>query len=436
MTADQALGALIRRLARCTPAEQTMVIASLSETDQRALAENWPSQALDGQEEPDTDWRTWLIMAGRGFGKTRTGAEWVLAQARAHPKSRIALVGATLDEVAKVMVEGESGILACARLHETLVWRASTGKLRLPGDGIGIAYSGATPGRLRGPQHHFAWADELAKWARPEETWANLQLGLRLGHRSRAVVTTTPAPIALLRRLLADPAVEKSGGRTFDNPHLPPAFIAAMTAAYGGTRLGRQELCGEMLGQAEGALWTRDTIEQCRCAMPPRDALQRVVVAVDPPASESGACGIVVCGKLSDGRAVVLADCSVGGLRPQGWARRVAAAVEAWAADRVIAEANNGGEMVDDVLRAVDAVLPLRLVHAARGKGARAEPVAALFEGRRCLFAGAFPELEDELTSLTAQGPLGRSPDRADAMVWAMTELVLRAAAEPRIRGM
>jgi phage terminase large subunit-like protein len=410
------------------------VLAALSETDRRAIAEHWVP--LPGQEEPAGDWRTWLVMAGRGFGKTRTGAEWVLAQARAHPNSRIALVGATLDEVAKVMVEGESGILACARLHEQLVWRASIGKLRLPGDGLAIAYSGATPGRLRGPQHHFAWADEIAKWARPEETWNNLQLGLRLGERPRAIVTTTPAPFALLRQFLADDAVEKSGGRTFDNPHLPSAFVEAVAAAYGGTRLGRQELGDEMLGEAEGALWTRETIEQCRRAMPARDALRRVIVAVDPPASESGACGIVVCGRLGDGRAVVLADCSAGGLRPQGWARRVAAAAEAWAADRVIAEANNGGEMVEDVLRTVDARLPVRLVHAARGKGARAEPVAALFEGRRCLFAGAFPDLEDELTSLTAQGPLGRSPDRADAMVWALTELVLRVPAEPRVRGL
>jgi phage terminase large subunit-like protein len=210
-----------------------------------------------------------------------------------------------------------------------------------------------------------------------------------------------------------------------------------MIDAYGGTRLGRQELDGELLGEAEGALWTRAMIDACRCPMPRRAELGRVIVAVDPPASATGdACGIIVCGRLSDGRAAVLADCTAGGLRPQGWAQRVVSAARAWDADRVIAEANNGGEMVEEVLRAVDAVLPLRLVHASRAKGARAEPVAALFEARRCLFAGAFPELEDELTRITADGHSGNSPDRADAMVWALTELVLRAPAEPRVRRM
>jgi phage terminase large subunit-like protein len=210
-----------------------------------------------------------------------------------------------------------------------------------------------------------------------------------------------------------------------------------MNATYGGTRLARQELGGELLGEAEGALWTRAMIEACRCAMPHRGELERVIVAVDPPASAGGdACGIVVCGTLGDGRGVVLADLSAGGLRPQRWARRVAQAAKGWTADRVIAEANNGGEMVEDVLRTVEAGLPVRLVHAARGKGARAEPVAALFEARRCLFAGSFPELEDELAAMTADGRRGPSPDRADAMVWAMTELILRAPAAPRVRSL
>jgi phage terminase large subunit-like protein len=426
---------LVLALARASPEQRQALFASLSETDRRAIAELWI--ALSGQEEPPGDWRLWLVMAGRGFGKTRTGAEWVLAQARATPQARIALVGGTIDEVGKVMVEGESGILASARLHERLSWRPTIGKLKLPNDGLAIAYSGANPGRLRGPQHHFAWADEIAKWARAEETWNNLQLGLRLGALPRAVVTTTPGTEPLLRRLLGEAATRTSGGRTADNPYLPQAFVDAVTAAYGGTRLGRQELDGELLGEADGALWTRDMIEACRCPMPARDALKRVVVAVDPPATAAGdACGIVVCAMLADGRGVVLADCSAAGLSPRGWARRVAATARAWDADRVIAEANNGGEMVEEVLRASDSGLPVRLVHAARGKGARAEPVALLFEARRCLFAGAFPELEDELTAITADGHAGRSPDRADAMVWALTELVLRAPAEPRVRAM
>jgi len=434
MTSDESLGRLIRLLARCAPAEQAEVFKSLSETDCRAIAENWPSQAHSGQYEPPGQWRTWLLMAGRGFGKTRCGAEWVLARARAQPKVRIALVGGSIDEVAKVMVEGDSGLLASARAHERLTWRSSTGKLKLPNDGLAIAYSGANPGRLRGPQHHFAWADELAKWARAEETWDNLQLGLRLSDGARALVTTTPAATPLVRRLAAAPDIARSRGRTADNLHLPHSFVDAVTAAYGGTRLGRQELDGELLGEAEGALWTRDMIEACRCPMPERGALKRVIVAVDPPATAAGdACGIVVCATLADGRGVVLADCSAAGLSPRGWARRVAATARSWDADRVIAEANNGGEMVEEVLRASDAGLPVRLVHAARGKGARAEPVALLFEAGRCLFAGAFPELEDELTAITADGHGSHSPDRADAMVWAMTVLGETRSGVPRV---
>jgi len=429
---------LLAVLARQLPEERARFLASLSATELRALAEDWLSQALPGQTEPAGDWRTWVLMAGRGFGKTRAGAEWVLARARAFPNTRIALVGGSLDEVAKVMVEGESGLIACARANEKLSWRPTTGKLRLPGGAIALAYSGASPGRLRGPQHQFAWADELAKWARPEETWNNLQLGLRLGGLQQAVVTTTPQQVAALGQILNAPGTVLGGGRTVDNFYLPDSFISAMLDAYGGTRLGRQELDGELLGEADGALWTRAMIEACRCAMPERRALGRVVVAVDPPASAGGdACGIIVCSRMQDGRGIVLADCSIAGERPQGWARRVAAAAEAWAADRVIAEANNGGEMVEDVLRSVSPGLPVKLVHAGRGKGARAEPVAVLFEAKRCLFAGTFPELEDQLTALTADGFTGGgSPDRADAMVWALTELVVRAPALPRVRGL
>ena len=426
---------LLTVLAAQAPEARAKVLDSLSATDRRALAEDWHSQALPGQIEPEREWRTWLIMAGRGFGKTRTGAEWVLAKARANPGARIALIGASLDEVVKVMVEGESGLIACARAHEKLRWHPSSGKLRLPGGAMAIAYSGASPAALRGPQHQFAWADEIAKWARPQEAWDNLQLGLRLGDRQQAVVTTTPGPIALLRRLIEHPETRTSGGRTFDNPFLPSAFVAAMEADYGGTRLGRQELDGELLAEAEGALWTRDLIEARRCAVPEQSALGRLIVAVDPPGSAGGdACGIVVAA-LADGKGVVLADCSVSGLRPEGWAKRVAAAADGWAADRIVAEANNGGEMVAEVLKTVASRVPVKLVHATRGKGARAEPVAAAFEAGRCLFAGCFPELEDELCALTANGYAGGgSPDRADAMVWALTELVFRAGAGPRVR--
>ncbi len=428
---------LLQILSGETPERQRAVFDGLSATEQRALAEHWASQALESQEEPSGEWRTWLVMAGRGFGKTRIGAEWVLAKAREHENARIALIGGSLDEVAKVMVEGESGLLACAQAHERPRWRPTTGKLRFANGALAIAYSGATPGRLRGPQHHFAWADELAKWAKPKETWDNLQLGLRLGIAPQTVVTTTPGPTPLLKRIIEAPGTELRGGRTFDNIYLPRAFLEAMEADYGGTRIGRQELGGELLGEAEGALWTRALIDARRCAMPQLDALGRVIVAVDPPGSAAGdACGIVVAGLLGE-TGVVLADCSAGGLGPDGWAKKVAAACECWGADRIIAEANNGGEMVASVLQTVAPGLPVRLVHARRGKGARAEPVAAAFEAGRCLLAGFFPELEDELCALTAHGfSGGGSPDRADAMVWALTELVLKRQRPPRVRGL
>jgi phage terminase large subunit-like protein len=428
---------LMRLLGRCAAEERETVWAGLPASHHRTIEEEWSWQARDGQIAPKGLWSTWLVAAGRGWGKTRAGAEWVLDLARRDGAARIALVGASLDEAARVMVEGESGLIARAWTGERLDWHPSKAELRFPSGAIAQLYSGASPDGLRGPQHHFAWADELGKWAHPQATWDMLRMGLRLGEQPRAMITTTPKPIGVLRALIDDPMVAKSGGKTFDNPFLPTAFVAAMRESYGGTRLGRQELDGEYLGEAEGALWTRATIEASRRAMPARGALARVVVAVDPPASAEGdECGILVCAKLDDGRGIVLADASVGGERPPGWARRVAAAARAWDADRVIAEANNGGQMVEEVLRAVAPGLPVRLVHARRGKGARAEPVAALFEAGRCLLGGTFPDLEDQLAAMTPQGYCGiGSPDRADAMVWALTELVVRAPPEPRVRG-
>ncbi|MGP1283654.1 MAG: terminase large subunit domain-containing protein, partial [Parasphingopyxis sp.] len=292
--------------------------------------------------------------------------------------------------------------------------------------------------------HHLAWADEIGKWRDGEAAWDNLMLGLRLGDYPRAVATTTPRPVALVRRLVGDAESGKGGtvltrGRTQDNrAHLAPGFVAAIEAAYGGTRLGRQELDGELIEDVAGSLWPRALIERCRVRAVP--ALRRVVVAVDPPAGAgpgSDACGIVVAGLGADARGYVLADASVQGLRPEGWAAKVADAAEAWDADRVIAEANQGGAMVRSVLQAAGRILPLRLVHAARGKSARAEPVAALYEAGRVGHAGTFPALEDEMAGLTIggryEGP-GRSPDRADALVYALTELMLGRTIDPGVR--
>jgi phage terminase large subunit-like protein len=339
------------------------------------------------------------------------------------------------------MCGGESGLLAAARAGERLDWVSSTGVLTFASGAKAFAYSGEAPEKLRGPQHHLAWCDELAKWRRPAAAWDNLMLGLRLGSSQQALVTTTPRAIPALRRITKGKSTAITRGGTADNPHLSNEFVEAMQAEYGGTRLGRQELEGEWIEDVEGALWTREMIERSRAPLDfARDErMVRVVIGVDPPAGTEGdACGIVACGIGADGVGTVLGDHSVRGLSPEGWARAVAEAYRLHGADRVIVEANNGGAMIESVLRAASAGLPVKAVHASRGKAARAEPVAALFEKGRARFAGRFRELEDELAGLTIgggyEGP-GRSPDRADAMVWAMTELMLgKERAEPRVR--
>ena len=411
-------------------------LKGLAEPVRRRMFEEWSWQAHWGQKEPKGDWRTWLLIAGRGFGKTRTGAEWVSARARENPGARIALVGGSRDEVAKVMVEGPSGLIAVARTDEVVSWVPTRGVLSFHSGAEAFVYSAEAAQALRGPEHHFAWADELAKWASADLCWDNLQMGMRLGERPRTIVTTTPAPVAIVRRVKGLPGTVETNGRTDENAHLPEAFVEWAAETYGGTRLGRQELDGVLFEDVEGALFTREVLEVARqSGTLPREELKRVVVGVDPPASVGGACGIVVCGMGADGIAYVLADCSVAGERPEGWARAVARAAEAWEADRVIAEKNNGGDMVESVLRQAGEMLPVKLVSASRGKCARAEPVASRFEAGKAKLAGRFPELEDELAGLMAGGGYagpGSSPDRADAMVWAMTEL-MRPLREPRV---
>ncbi|HYJ30259.1 MAG TPA: terminase family protein [Allosphingosinicella sp.] len=401
----------------------------------RAFYHDWSWQAHGGQVEPPGDWRVWLLMAGRGFGKTLAGAQWVTAQARAHPGARIALVGANVDDVVKVMVEGPSGLLAVARHDQPLQWAPTHLTLRFHSGAEAFVYSAAAGEKLRGPEHHFAWADELAKWDRADACWDNLMMGLRKGERPRCLVTTTPRAVSVMRRIRALAAFAETHGRTADNPHAEEGFVAWATDTYGGTRLGRQELDGILFADVERALFTRDMLEKARAERLPE--MIRVVVGVDAPAGTEGdACGIVVCGLGADGIFYVLADCTVAGLRPEGWARAVARAAEAWGADRVVAEKNQGGEMVASVLAAADSAMPVRLVSASLGKAARAEPVAARFETNKARLGGRFPELEDELAGLTEaggyEGP-GNSPDRADAMVWAMSELA-RPRVEPRIR--
>jgi phage terminase large subunit-like protein len=430
---------LMRTLAGLPPETLRRLVAGLPPPAVRALVEEWWWGARGGQNEPQGDWRVWAIVAGRGFGKTRVGAEWIRARARElGPEGRIALVAASLDEVERVMVEGESGLIACLRSGERVDWQRTRGTLRFANGATAFAYSAERPSMLRGPQHHFAWCDELAKWPRAEAVWNNLMLGLRLeppvGGRPRTIVTTTPNSMPLLKRIVALPRTATTRGRTADNPFSAEDFREAVMDMYGGTRLGRQELDGEMIDEADGALWSREVLDAARTEAAPE--LARVVIGVDPPAGASGTCGIVACGLGKDGNAYVLGDHSVSGMRPEGWARRVAVAAEAWDASRIVAEKNQGGDMVESVLRAVESGLPVKLVCATRGKAARAEPVALRFETGKARLAGRFPQLEDELAGLTCagfEGP-GGSPDRADAMVWAMSELFEKTRGEPRIR--
>ncbi|HEY1125930.1 MAG TPA: terminase family protein [Sphingobium sp.] len=403
----------------------------------------WYLKARPEQLPPAGDWSTWLVMAGRGFGKTRAGAEWVRGIAERDRSARIALVGASLHEARSIMIEGESGLLAVASEKMRPQWLPSLRELRWPNGAMAHIYGAADPDMMRGPQHSHGWADEIGKWPHGILAWDNLAMGMRLGRRPRIVATTTPRATPLVVRLAADPGVAVTRGRTVDNrANLPPAFLAEMERGFAGTRLGRQELDGELLLDIAGALWTRALLEQCRHrgAPPRRDALVRLVVAVDPPARASGdACGIVVAGLDRRGMAYVLEDATIEGARPERWARRVAEVAGRWQADRVVAEANNGGDMVAAVLRAADIGLPVRLVHAARGKTARAEPVAALYEAGRVRHAALLNALEDQLCGLTIggyyEGP-GRSPDRADALVWALTEISLSHSGNARLRSL
>ncbi len=411
-----------------------------------AIGREWRLNGREAQKPPGGDWRTWLIMGGRGSGKTRAGAEWVHALASASPRCdiRIALVAETLGDAREVMVDGASGICRIARTNQP-DFEVTRRRLVWPNGAVAQIFSSEDPESLRGPQFHFAWCDELAKWKHAQETFDMLQFGLRLGSDPRQLVTTTPRPVPVLKNLIADPAthlVRMSTAANADN--LAPGFMTVLESRYGGTRLGRQEIAGELIEDRADALWNRADLEGCvtRAFAPPR----RIVVAVDPPSGsgEASCCGIVVAGIEENsaaagghGRVVVLADCSVEGLTPAGWALAVKKAYARFAADRVVAEVNQGGDMVVAMLKSVDAGLPVTMVRARRGKFTRAEPVAALYEQGRVLHAGRFPALEDQMCDFGPDGlTSGRSPDRLDALVWALTALVLDGQGEPRVRGL
>lgn len=380
----------------------------------------WEAWARGDQLAPPGDWQTWLIKAGRGWGKTRTGAEWVRSVAQ--PGARIALVGATAADVRDVMIEGESGVISVCPPHDRPRYEPSKRRLTWANGAVATAYSAEEPDRLRGPQHTHAWCDEVAAWAHPE-AWDMMLMGLRLGVLPRVVATTTPRTVPLLKTIQGSPGVIVTRGKTLDNAgNLAPSFLTSLMARYEGTRLGRQELDGEDLEDNPEALWQRDGLDATRRHEAPE--LTRVVVAIDPAATSkdtSDETGIVVAALGADGRGYVLADRS-GRHKPDAWARRAVEAYHEFKADRIIAEGNQGGEMVSHVLGTVQANLPIRIVHASRGKAARAEPIAALYEQGRISHVGALPQLEDQLCTWT---PGDASPDRLDALVWALTELFL-----------
>jgi phage terminase large subunit-like protein len=400
---------------------------------------NWGR--LNQQIPPDgNDWRSWLILGGRGAGKTRAGAEWVRAIAlgtwepMVRKAERIAIVAPTFAEARLVMIEGKSGLLAVHGEDERPLFEPSKRLLTWPNGCVAQVFSAEEPDGLRGPQFDAAWCDELAKWKHAAAVWDMLQFALRLGERPCAVITTTPRPIPVLKRLLADGGTVTSRSTTFDNSrNLAKPFLDEVLRRYGGTKLGRQELNGELIEDDPDAIFKRKFIENAR--VPAAPELQRIVVAVDPPAGfgpTSNACGIVCAGLGVDGRCYVLDDSSARGLRPAQWAKKIVALYHTRRADRVVAEINQGGAMVEQVLREVDPELSFRSVHATRGKKARAEPVAALYEQGRVSHVGAFAELEDEMCSAFGEGT--ESPDRLDALVWAVSDLMFRRWVEPRIR--
>lgn len=423
-----------------SPEQKRTALASLSDAEAKALLYDWTFWARPEQIAPPGDWFVWLLRSGRGFGKTRTGSEWVISRARAGFR-RIALVGQTKADVRDTMIEvGDSAILKVSPPWFRPVYEPSKRRLTWPNGAMAIVYSGDEPDQLRGPQHDTAWVDELAKFKYPQESWDNLLFGMRIGRRPQVCVTTTPRAIPLIKALRGKPTTIDVQRPTWDNiANLAPTYIREVIEPYQGTRLGRQEINGEILDDNPNALWSRGNIEKTRLLRAPDD-LQRIVVAVDPSATTTGdAAGIVVAGVARDPvkkvlHLYVLDDLTVQG-SPLTWARAAITAYYKYRADRVVAEVNNGGEMVETTIRAVEAEearehgngavrgrVAYRPVSASRGKTTRAEPVAALYEQSRAHHVGMFAQLEDEMCQWQPGEP---SPNRMDALVWAGTELVL-----------
>ena len=412
-------------LASLPEAERLAILQSLTPAELASLEHEWRFWARPEQIAPPGDWATWLVLAGRGFGKTEAGAQWVQERVRAGARS-IALIAETQKDLEEVMVPRLLKISTPGNVPSA---RFKPVRLTWPNGAQALGYNGTEPDQLRGPEFDTAWVDELAKYRYARELWDMLQFTMRSGDDPRVMVTTTPRPIPIIRELLADKSTRVTRGSTFDNSdNLSAKFLDALREKYQGTRLGRQELDAEVLDDLPGALWTRAMFDGHRVKAPMQMA--RVVVAVDPSgtagASDGGdSIGIVVAGKGIDGRGYVLADRSCK-LSPDGWGRQAVKAYHEFKADRIIAERNFGGAMVEHVIRTVDRSVSYKEVTASRGKVARAEPVAALYEQGRISHVGALSDVEDQCCLIGPDGYIGEgSPDRADALVWALTDLML-----------
>lgn len=408
------------------------MLASLTEAELAELRYHWNFWARENQIAPEGLWNTWLVLAGRGFGKTRMGSEWIREIAENNPGCRIALVAETAADARDVIILGDSGLINCDPTLTKDSWSPTNRRLSWPNGSTAWCYNATEPDQLRGPQHHFAWVDELAKFQYMQETWDQLQFGLRLGQHPQVLVTTTPRPLPLIKKLMKDADTVVTRGATLDNQsNLAANTVKQLYERYGGTRLGRQELEGEILNDVPGALWNRELIDTNRMVDPPID-MERVYVAVDPAVSNnegSDEHGIVVVGlaRDSDGyaRGYVLEDGTIRG-NPEDWARKAVSLYRSWSADKIIAEKNQGGLMVESTIKAVDRSVPVKLVHASRGKIVRAEPISALYEQGRVHHVGRFDILEDQMCMFSIdniRNISNGSPDRVDALVWGLTEI-------------
>jgi phage terminase large subunit-like protein len=391
---------------------------------------DWDGFARPNQLPPEGQWLTWLVLAGRGFGKTRCGAEWVRAEVTAKRAKRFALIAETQKDLEEVMCFGESGIASVFPPHQKPKITKKPIRVEFHTGAVAYGYNATEPDQLRGPQFDRAWCDELAKWRYARETWDQLQFGLRLGDSPRQIITTTPRPIPILKEILAAATTVVSRGVTLDNRvNLAPSFIKSITDKYAGTRLGRQELSAEILDDVPDALWTRSALDRDRRKPKEIPPLKRIVIAIDPAAKknetpeEGAATGIIVAGVGEDNRGYILDDATCRE-SPNGWARMAVACYDRYSGDCIVGEINNGGDMVAATVRAVRPTVPFREVHASKGKWTRAEPIAALYEQGRISHVGTFASLEDEMVNFGPNGMVGdASPDRVDALVWALTEL-------------